>query len=87
MKNHEKYNYCPRVTAKWNVVSYWTVVITCAVNKAGPNRPEDNAGDEDKSSNQWKGNKIEHHQEPQEQEVRLDATSKVPCGGKDPWIH
>lgn len=59
-------------------------VITCAANKDGLNRTEDNAGDEDKSSNQQEGNKIEYHQKSQEQKVRLDTTSKVPCRDRVP---
>lgn len=54
-------------------------VITSAVNKVRPDRSKDDAGDEDKSSNQEEGNEIEHHQESQEQEEGLDATSKVTC--------
>lgn len=57
----------------------WAKYITSAVNKVRPDRSEDDAGDEDKSSNQEEGNEIEHHQESQEQEEGLDATSKVTC--------
>lgn len=63
-------------------------VVTCIVenNKAGPNRIEDDAGDEDKSSNQQEGNKIEYHQKSQEDKVRLDTTSEVPCRDKVPAL-
>lgn len=63
---------------KWEHL-YPKQVNTRAVKKAGPNRSEDNAGDEDKSSNQQEGNKIEHHQKSKEQKVRLDTTSEIPC--------
>lgn len=49
----------------------------------GPHGSEDNAGDEDKSSNQQEGDKIENDQEPKEDEIRLDTTSKVPCRVKE----
>lgn len=57
--------------------------FTCDVNKTTPRRSEDDARDEDKPSNQQKGDKIEHHQKSQKQEVRLDTTSKVPCGVRE----
>lgn len=84
MKNHEKIT-----VLKWNEMLWGNKllaeqVFTSDVNKAGPNRSEDNTGDEDKSSDQQEGNKIKHHQESQEQEVWLDTTSKVSCRGKGP---
>lgn len=69
-----------------SVLLYPKQVNTRAVNKAGPNRSEDNAGDEDKSSNQQEGNKIEHHQKSKEQKVRLDTTSEVPCRHRVPML-
>lgn len=56
--------------------------VTCTVHITAPQWPEDNAGDDDESSNQQEGPQIEDHQESEKQEVRQDTAAKVPCGVK-----
>lgn len=54
------------------------MAITRAVNGAGSGGAEDDARYEDEPNDQQRGNKIQHHQEAQEQEVGLDTAAKVP---------
>lgn len=49
--------------------------------RASPSEP--NAGDEDESGDQQERQEVEHHQEPQEQKIRLDTATKVPCQGEN----
>lgn len=69
-----------RVAWKQKVLSF--DAVTGQISEVGPFRAEDNAGDQDESTNQQKGEKIEQHQESQQHKEGLDTAAKVSCGTK-----
>lgn len=56
--------------------------VTSQISEVGPFRAEDNAGDQHESTDQQKGEKVEHDQESQQHKEGLDAAAKVPWGTK-----
>lgn len=56
--------------------------VTGDIDRVGAFRAEDDAGHQDESSDQQKGEKIEQHQESQQHEEGLDSAAKVSCGTK-----